>query len=109
MKTNLQKRRASMAQRRELGRAASRSAGAPVPIRHVEPLLVSRNTQHGTRFAPRAQSDFSISAFQRFSLCNDNGFWELTFDGQSAVLKQHPALFYVAWLLTHAPAEPVAA
>jgi len=44
-----------------------------------------------------------------FALRNTDGFWELTFDGQSAVLRQHPALFYVAWLLADPPAAPVPA
>ncbi len=43
----------------------------------------------------------------RFCLQNTFGFWELTFDGQSAVLAQHQALFYVAWLLIRRRAEPV--
>src|SRR5437867_4100032 len=44
-----------------------------------------------------------------FALRNTHGFWELTFDGHSAILRQHPALFYVAWLLAHPPAAPVPA
>jgi hypothetical protein len=39
-----------------------------------------------------------------FRLKNENGFWELTFDGAQAVLPQNQALFYLAWLLQH-PAE----
>jgi hypothetical protein len=45
----------------------------------------------------------------RFSLRNTLGFWELTFDGQSAVLKQDQGLFYVAWLLGSVPTEPMLA
>src|SRR5689334_18672487 len=45
----------------------------------------------------------------RFSLRNTLGFWELTFDGQSAVLRQDQGLFYLAWLLGAVPAEPVLA
>ena len=40
-----------------------------------------------------------------FSLKNEDGFWELMFDGQRAVLPQHQGLFYLAWLLQH-PGEP---
>ncbi len=40
-----------------------------------------------------------------FSLANHDGFWELTFDGQRAVLPQDQGLFYFAWLLEH-PGEP---
>jgi len=94
--------------------ASHRSAGSG-PVR----IPVRFPSQPVIRPAPRAQSDFSISAkptswpllccsvSQRFSLCNDSGFWELTFDGHSAVLKQHPALFYVAWLLANRPAQPL--
>jgi hypothetical protein len=43
------------------------------------------------------------------SLTNTDGFWELTFDGQHAVLKQHPALFYLAWLIGAKQSQPIAA
>ena len=35
------------------------------------------------------------------------GFWELTFDGETAVFKHEQGAFYVAWLLLHPPQEPV--
>jgi hypothetical protein len=43
------------------------------------------------------------------SLTNTDGFWDLTFNGQHTVLKQHPALFYVAWLVAANQAQPIAA
>jgi hypothetical protein len=43
----------------------------------------------------------------RFSLQNRFGFWELTFDGQFAVVPQDQGLFYVAWLLSHPCAAPI--
>jgi hypothetical protein len=42
-------------------------------------------------------------------LTNTDGFWELSFGGQHAVLKQHPALFYVAWLIAANQSQPIAA
>jgi hypothetical protein len=44
---------------------------------------------------------------KRFSLRNDSGFWELTFAGYPAVLKQNPVLFYVAYLLSNPPNQPL--
>ena len=55
-------------------------------------------------------SVFSIqSGAPRYALRNTDGFWELTFDGRTAVLKQNQALFFVAWLLANPPARPLAA
>ena len=42
-----------------------------------------------------------------FSLQNRFGFWELTFDGQFAVVPQAQGLFYLAWLLAHPSAAPI--
>jgi hypothetical protein len=39
---------------------------------------------------------------------NIDGFWELSFAGQYAVLPQHQGLFYVAYLLAQPDAEPIA-
>src|ERR1051325_6431946 len=55
-------------------------------------------------------SVFSIQSGQpRYALRNKEWFWELTFDGRTAVLKQNQALFFVAWLLANPPARPLAA
>src|SRR3954469_5542176 len=43
------------------------------------------------------------------SLSNTDGFWELTFNGRYAILKQHPALFFVASLLADLPPQPITA
>src|SRR5437879_1735504 len=56
--------------------------------------------------APRALSptlQHSNTPTPRYSLANTDGFWELTFDGCSAILRQDQALFYVAWLLGNPP------
>src|SRR4051812_14943233 len=42
------------------------------------------------------------------SLANTHGFWELTFCGESAVLKQDQALFYLLFLLSR-PGVPISA
>src|SRR4051812_28718071 len=40
---------------------------------------------------------------------NTDGFWELTFSGQHALVPQHQGLFYVAYLLANPHAEPITA
>jgi len=95
---------------REQSQTANCRAGTAVPIRHLCPRPGSAqpatcNLQPATH---NGQSGSDRPA-TRCSLHNQDGFWQLTFDGRSAVLKQHPALFYVAWLLAKAPAEPVSA
>jgi hypothetical protein len=74
----------------------------------------------------RAQAQASIPAFQSSSapgpchsispplhhssiptLRNEFGFWELTFNGQCAVLRCEPGAAYVAWLLENRPAQPI--
>jgi hypothetical protein len=42
-----------------------------------------------------------------YSLRNDFGFWQLTFNGQQAVLQQDQALFYVKFLLANPPSRPL--
>jgi len=44
-----------------------------------------------------------------FALSNTGGFWELASRGQSAIVPQHQALFYVAWLLANPFLEPIPA
>ena len=83
-----------------------RSEGAPVRIRHVSgsPARIPE------RVSSIQKPVFSIQNSEPFcSLRNEHGFWELLFGGQSAVLKQDQALFYVAWLLTNASREPIPA
>ena len=80
--------------------------GTPVRIRHV--------SGSSARIPERVSSiQNPVSSIQNpepvCSLRNEHGFWELLFDGQSAVLKQDQALFYVAWLLANASLEPIAA
>lgn len=43
------------------------------------------------------------------SLKNELGFWELVFGNATAILPQHQALFYVAFLLARPGAEPISA
>jgi hypothetical protein len=43
----------------------------------------------------------------RYSLRKHFGLWQLTFEGQSAILKHQQGLEYVAFLLTHPPKEPM--
>jgi hypothetical protein len=41
------------------------------------------------------------SGCPKFSIKKGLGFWELTFNGQQAILKHEQGLAYVAWLLAH--------
>jgi hypothetical protein len=115
MKTNLlTEGRVSSVERRALDRAATRPAGAPVPVpvRHLAPHSapgIHNPPQQPVTPNGRLGSGQPATLPIRCSLKNTAGFWELTFDGRAAVLKQHPALFYVACLLAKAPAEPLAA
>ena len=43
----------------------------------------------------------------RHALRRDLGFWQLTFEGETAMLKHEQGIFYVAWLLHHPPEEPI--
>src|SRR5262249_986803 len=45
----------------------------------------------------------------RPTLRNEFGFWELSFNGQSAVLRCEPGAAYVAWLLANRPAQAISA
>ena len=43
----------------------------------------------------------------QLALCNTQGFWMLTFKGESTVLGQDQSLFYLAWLLDHPFTRPI--
>ena len=43
----------------------------------------------------------------RFAIHKGGDYWSITFDGQEAPKKHEKGLLYVAWLLTHPPAEPI--
>src|SRR5690348_2177002 len=61
-------------------------------------------------FTPAIQHRAGLSVEQpssRISLKNTDGFWELAMRGEAAVVPQHFALFYVAWLLAHPGEEPI--
>ena len=64
---------------------------------------------HFTLPIHRAVLTTSPSQPAAFRLQNTDGFWELLLDGASATLSQDQALFYVAYLMAHQPAEPIAA
>jgi hypothetical protein len=68
----------------------------------------TRSTQHASPTG-NAQPQPSTTPSLRDSVQNTEGFWELTFSGQRAILPQHQGLFYVAYLLANAHAEPITA
>ncbi len=43
----------------------------------------------------------------RYAIHKGLGVWKLTFDGQDADLKHEKGIFYVAWLLTNPPQNPI--
>jgi hypothetical protein len=53
--------------------------------------------------APLARSP----VVSRFSLRRDLGFWQLTFEGQFAVIKHERGLLFVAYLLLNPPEHPI--
>jgi hypothetical protein len=65
------------------------------PLTH-SPSLPTRSLSHSLTFS----ASHSLSPLTN-SLRNDDGFWELTFNGCDAILTQEQALFYVAFLLAN--------
>ena len=57
--------------------------------------------------APHATDLPRRGANPRYSLRKGLGVWELVLAGQPALLKHEQGIFYVAWLLTHPPQEPI--
>src|SRR6266566_1346912 len=43
----------------------------------------------------------------RYALRKHLGYWELTFEGQKAILKHEQGIAYVAYLLLNPPPEPI--
>ena len=49
----------------------------------------------------------NLSRRGSYSLRRGRGAWQLTFEGEEAILKHEQGLLYVAWLLYHPPPQPV--
>src|SRR3954468_13970282 len=82
----------------------------PVPIHNVPVARLIPNAERAEIIEPEiVEAEIVNPSPKRFSLRNDSGFWELTFAGYPAVLKQNPVLFYVAYLLSNPPSQPVSA
>jgi hypothetical protein len=58
---------------------------------------------------PHAKTSRSTGEQLDLPLANTDGFWELSFGGQRAVLPQHQGLFYVAFLLANPHGAPIPA
>src|SRR6266851_1322948 len=56
---------------------------------------------------PRLHHSTTPIRAPHYALRKGFGFWELTFDGQSAVFKHEQGAFYVAYLLANPPPEPI--
>jgi hypothetical protein len=54
-----------------------------------------------------APSPFSLLPSPPFSLRRDLGFWQLTFEGQFAIIKHERGILFVAYLLLNPPQHPV--
>jgi len=50
-----------------------------------------------------------VPSAQLYLLRRGLGLWQLTFQGEKAVLKHQPGIYFVAYLLTHPQPEPVSA
>src|SRR4051812_3038387 len=62
----------------------------------------------GTQCSDASSSTQSaVESCRRFTLRRGLGFWELTFGGEKAVLKDEKGLAYVAYLLLNGPGEAV--
>jgi hypothetical protein len=53
-----------------------------------------------------APSPFSLLPSPSYSLRSDLGFWQLTFEGQFAIIKHERGLLFVAYLLLNPPEHP---
>src|SRR5437868_7119258 len=51
--------------------------------------------------APQVQPATPASPSQRYVICKGSGFWQITFDGETAVIKHERGMFYVGYLLLH--------
>jgi hypothetical protein len=54
-----------------------------------------------------APSPFSLLPSPPFSLRRDLGFWQLTFEGQFAIIKHERGILFVAYLLLNPPEHPI--
>jgi hypothetical protein len=120
MKTNLKSEvRGSKGEVRGARNAGGR-VGTQFGGRRKVGALVDKNARVTTvpSAAGNLQPEFAIFASEsqhsttpplQDSIQNTDGFWELGFGGQRAVLPQHQGLFFVAWLLANPHAAPIPA
>ena len=91
----------------ELSRTGKRGAARPA---NFAAEASSPGCSVQTEFAGFAsQPQHSSTPALQDSIHNADGFWELSFAGQRAVLPQHQGLFYVAFLLASPHAAPIPA
>lgn len=89
----------------ELSRTGKRGAARSTNVA-VKASLPGCNVQS----APcNLQTQHSSTPALQDSVQNTDGFWEVTFAGQRAVLPQHQGLFFVAFLLAKPHAAPIPA
>src|SRR5262249_54187719 len=103
------------------GRDAGIRVGAQFGSRRKIGALVDKNVGATRNFQPatcNVQPEFagfdcepqqSATPPLQHSIHNADGFWELSFGGQRAVLPQHQGLFYVAFLLVNPHDVPIPA
>jgi hypothetical protein len=120
MKMNLKSGVRGSKSRRRIGRNGSIRVGAQFGRPGKIGALVDKNVGAAkVRCATRnvqpefagfnAKSQHAATAPIQDSVQNTDGFWELGFGGQRAVLPQHQGLFYVAFLLANPHAAPIPA
>lgn len=108
MKTETRRQTAVREQRAEIRdqKQAAKAFAAQRAIRNTQPANSTSNFQPATCNAepqPTAPPPLHHSVF------NTDGFWELTFAGQRAILPQHQGFFYAAYLLANPHGAPITA
>ena len=85
----------SFGQTRARGRGMSRSSvNRPDCVVNSQPAIPDAEpTVHGSP--------------SQYALRKGLGIWELVFNGHRALLKHEQGVYYVAWLLTHPPSDPI--
>jgi hypothetical protein len=88
----------------------------PRTNRSIDADELNSHSPHPHHHHPAAARSHSLSghashpsdcARPGYALWKGLGCWELTFEGQSAVLKHEQGIYYVAYLLTNPVAEPI--
>jgi hypothetical protein len=78
-----------------------------LPIKTPGELFANFTPQLGPQQQSSPFPPASPSRAPRYAIRKGLGLWKLTFAGQEADLRHEKGIFYVAWLLTHPPSQPI--